>query len=1023
MAGHRTTVSGPTRDDQLPNSTTSGTGYRIGDNFVLTAGHIVFEWDRSRSSPDIIDGSNTIGLSYRGYAGQYLDSVNQLIAAGGAIPVNGVIEAGLARYDTVIIQGGGQIGSSADGLVVFLDDNDLKNPGAALNGAYVSREGNRTGHVGTSGSGSVTAVANGRLEYDIAANIGDSGGVYLLNFGGLDYVIGTHSSQVGYLDSTGNNVIPTGRAIGTYFTYQEWRDIDALLEEDQSGDITSVEPTNMVVGTLQGDLITGSYRPDILHGRDGNDFILDGDSLFDSVWANDTLIGGAGSDQFTAGAGNDTIWGGDEGDRTNGGADTDTVSYNASRPGYITINFHGDGSNTAITVNDAEGGTDTLHSIEKIIATEYSDYLNLSGLIPNGYTLTIDMGPGADVIANAEELSGRIVVNIDDQGTGTASTPDGGGTINLFNAKTQIIGSAYDDEITDLAVHDGLKRIDGGAGADVITVDGSDAMIFGGEDTASDILTGGDGNDMIVSGWSGGDEMYGGGGNDYLVVAGSGDSAEGGSGDDYIEVTAILDAYVAGGAGNDVIMLLPPEDGDLDITVEFGANDGHDTVIARDADGVTHRHTGRFDLSSLAKDDVTVIWDAQIIADNPPSGPGLYGTVQLRGDLVVRVNATGATILFEDVTGSNEYEDDPSDALSGPFYKEDGRPSFDIDLPSIELSEDTLSVLDFLHNYGLSPEVVLQTGSVAAYKTALEDYRDGVAGDPLDNQGTSGADDLRGSRGDDEIGGGDGDDNFHSSGGTDTIDGGNGADTLSLFGARENFIFTHEMDGTVSVQGMSGLEGRIRLTSVETVYFVTDNQSHATDDLVTDYNGTSGADLLVGTSNDDYLFGLAGNDTLRALDGNDVIEGGEGDDDYELGLGDDETYDEAGNDAYRYDPGDGDDAIFDETGTDYLSFGSGIDPADVVVTADGSDYVLSFDGMAGSVTIGLGVEEDYAIEEVRFADSTVWTDEDLYDMAFGQQLMGGGGEEFAHAAVWQPDEMASVPLRYGYMADFHCYVP
>jgi Ca2+-binding RTX toxin-like protein len=1017
MAGHRTTVSGPTRDDHLPDSTTSGTGYRIGDNFVLTAGHIVFEWDRSRSSPDIIDGSNTIGLSYRGYAGEYLDSVNQLISAGGAIPVNGVIEAGLARHDTVIIQGGGQIGSSADGLVVFLDDNDLKNPGAALNGAYVSREGNRTGHVGTSGSGSVTAVANGRLEYDIAANIGDSGGVYLLNFGVRDYVIGTHSSQVGYLDSTGNNVIPTGPAIGTYFTYHEWRDINSLLEDAQSGNITSVEPTNLVVGTTQGDYITGSYRPDILLGRDGNDFILDGDSLFDSVWADDTLIGGGGNDQFTTGAGNDTIWGGDE-NVDQGAADgTDTVDYSAAAAA-ITITFAGTGATPSLTVADGTGGTDTLHSIEKIVATGHTDYLNLSGLIPGGYTLTIDMGPGTDVIANAEELSGRIVVSVDNAGTGTASTPNGGGTINLLNAKTQIIGSAYDDEITDLAVHDGLKRINGGAGADVITVDGSDAMLFGGDDSDTDILTGGTGNDRIVGGWSGGDELYGGGGNDYLVVAGNGDIAEGGSGDDYIEVTAFQDAHVAGGAGNDVIMLLPPENGDLDVTVQFGADDGHDTVIARDADGVTHRHTGQFDLSSLAKGDVTVIWDAQIIADDPPSGPGSYGTVQLRGDLVVRVNATGATILFEDVTGSNEYENDPSEALSGPFYQEDGRPSFNILLPSIALSEGTLGVLDFLDNYGLGPEVALQTGSVAAYKTALDDYRDGVAGDPLENQGTAGADDLRGSRGDDEIDGGDGDDSFHSSGGTDSIDGGNGTDRLSLFGARDSFVFTHEMDGTISVEGMSGLEGRIRLTSVETVYFVTDNQSHTTDDLVTDYAGTSGADLLVGTSNDDYLFGLAGNDTLRALDGNDAIEGGVGDDDYELGLGDDETYDEAGNDAYRYDPGDGDDVIYDETGTDYLSFGSGIDPADVIVTADGSDYVLSFDGMAGSVTILDGVGE--AIEEVRFADNTVWTAQDLYDMAFGQQLTGGGGEE---AAFWRPDDAAVAADRFGSMADFHCYIP
>jgi Ca2+-binding RTX toxin-like protein len=147
--------------------------------------------------------------------------------------------------------------------------------------------------------------------------------------------------------------------------------------------------------------------------------------------------------------------------------------------------------------------------------------------------------------------------------------------------------------------------------------------------------------------------------------------------------------------------------------------------------------------------------------------------------------------------------------------------------------------------------------------------------------------------------------------------------------------------------------------------------------------GTAGDDTMAGSSRADVLHGLGGNDLLDGFGGNDSLFGGEGNDEYVLGPGDDYAGDWAGDDAYLYGPGDGDDQISDDSGTDCLEFGNGIDPADVTVTAEGDNYVLSFTGQPGSVTIWSGVLQDYAIEEVRFADSTVWTPTDLYVLAFG----------------------------------------
>jgi len=43
MPGNVVSVTGP---DAVPNFNTQGSGYRIGDGFVLTAAHVVYEWPR-----------------------------------------------------------------------------------------------------------------------------------------------------------------------------------------------------------------------------------------------------------------------------------------------------------------------------------------------------------------------------------------------------------------------------------------------------------------------------------------------------------------------------------------------------------------------------------------------------------------------------------------------------------------------------------------------------------------------------------------------------------------------------------------------------------------------------------------------------------------------------------------------------------------------------------------------------------------------------------------------------------------
>ncbi|MBL8339709.1 MAG: putative Ig domain-containing protein, partial [Rhodoferax sp.] len=183
--------------------------------------------------------------------------------------------------------------------------------------------------------------------------------------------------------------------------------------------------------------------------------------------------------------------------------------------------------------------------------------------------------------------------------------------------------------------------------------------------------------------------------------------------------------------------------------------------------------------------------------------------------------------------------------------------------------------------------------------------------------------------------------------------------------------------------------------------------------------GTAGDDLLLGTALDDSLQGLGGNDTLRGGSGSDLLEGGPGHDVLEAGAGDsrsvgnrllggagndrlsaslssrdnlfvggpgdDALQGSGGTDTYRFDWGDGQDRITETQagaggGSDVLEFGAGIAPADIRVTRNLNDLILTHANGTDAVTVGnwlarnaTGSDTATRIETVRFADGTVWT--------------------------------------------------
>lgn len=124
-----------------------------------------------------------------------------------------------------------------------------------------------------------------------------------------------------------------------------------------------------------------------------------------------------------------------------------------------------------------------------------------------------------------------------------------------------------------------------------------------------------------------------------------------------------------------------------------------------------------------------------------------------------------------------------------------------------------------------------------------------------------------------------------------------------------------------------------------------------------------------------------GNDRLLDSYGSDVFLGSPGDDYYDS---------DNGSDTYYFGLGDGNDVIDEGSGylsdIDRLIFEEGITPDDVIVTLPslyGGDVRLQIAGRPDSVYIVGGINTYTGIEQISFADGTVWTKANLMSLASG----------------------------------------
>jgi Ca2+-binding RTX toxin-like protein len=315
-------------------------------------------------------------------------------------------------------------------------------------------------------------------------------------------------------------------------------------------------------------------------------------------------------------------------------------------------------------------------------------------------------------------------------------------------------------------------------------------------------------------------------------------------------------------------------------------------------------------------------------------------------------------------------------------------------------------------------QIKFDNGAIWGVQAILNRLNTGTAGDDV-LMGSLRADNMIGGAGNDRLLGGAGNDTLDGGKGNDVFVGGTGNDTY-LFGVGDGQDVV-AMDSAPEVGKVNTLQFKAGIrsvdvrvgrsandpTSLELVLLGTDKVTiekfFNSDDTV---NANAGLQLVkfadntvwntqailnalnTGTAGDDVIWGTLQSDTMSGLAGNDRLIGGPGDDILDGGAGNDILDGWVGNDTYLFGVGDGQDTIARESywgsgprGWNTLQFKAGIRSVDVRVgraESNRSALEVRLLGTNDKVTIeGFfnaddSVSADAGIEQIKFADNTVW---------------------------------------------------
>ena len=736
-----------------------------------------------------------------------------------------------------------------------------------------------------------------------------------------------------------------------WFLTGENRQVEFMSFTDQrlsADDITA--RAGIVVLTEGNDVYTGTAGADIIYGMGGNDTINgdpasgggtgdriyggDGDDTLYGLAGNDALYGQRGNDKLYGGDGNDLLDGGDGDDLLDGGRGADTLIGGAGNdtlggaPGSADA-----GSRSAgwpYYYNDPGAGN-------TYIGGPGNDTLNGTS---RADLYVFNRGDGHDIIKEVEvELQPAGQVDVLQFGPGIAPqdvsvTRIGTDLVlKLFNGTDSItIKSWYStqgattNQVEEVRFADGTVLLASELTERGLTLEGTtQGETLNGLSGYSNVLHGLEGNDTLVGGTRA-DQLYGGPGNDSLDGGAGDDLLEGGTGNDTLK----------GGSGNDVL-----DGGEGNDTLDGGP--GADVLIGGAGDDVLGGD--QHDLGYFSYEYYTYGFKSPGAGNTYIGGTGndtLNGTC-LADRYIFNLGDGRDTLTEREVPGQPA---DQVDVLRfGPGIAPEDitvtRSGTDLMLAHAN-GTDSVTVKNWYTSPGSTANQVervefsngvvwsnidLTTWGLTVTGTAGNDVLNGVGSFNDVLIGGAGNDTLNGLAGDDTLLGGQGNDLLYGGSGNDHLDGGDGNDLL------DGGPGADVLRGGAGDDVLGGDQHDLGYFSFE--YYSYGYQSPGAGNT---YQGGTGNDTLKGTCLSDlYLFNLGdGLDTLieREVQGQPAGQ------------------------------------------VDVLKFGPGISAADVLVRRNGADLVLAHVNGSDSVTIKNWYTSQGStanqVEEVQFADGTVW---------------------------------------------------
>jgi Ca2+-binding RTX toxin-like protein len=696
--------------------------------------------------------------------------------------------------------------------------------------------------------------------------------------------------------------------------------------------------------------------PQAVGGGEGNDTLLNIEGVVGSAYG-DTLIGDAGENHFTPGAGDDVI---------DGSAGLDTVQYWGAL-GPVTVNL-------GISGPQAIGGgmgADTLISIERVHGGNFNDLLigtafgwdglnggagadTLQGLGGDWDDLhgeagddLLDGGPGGNDAASYWSATGGVRVDLNLQGV--AQVVGGGhGTDTLIGIEN-LNGSAFNDTLIGnggnnyFQARAGDDSVLGGGGVDTIDYYEGQGVTVDLNISGPQTIGGGMGVDTLVSiesvaGSWGSDRITGNGGDNWIGVRTGSDTVDGGAGRDGVHFGEVQNAIhvdlalagenVIGADGNDTLVNVEQVNG-----TAF-----NDTLLGNTGDNGFEGLGGDDLIDGRGGWDVVGYYNATggVSVDLTVSGPQTVGGGQ-GVDTLLGIEQLDGSQHGDTLTGDDQANSFTGMAGDDVIY---GRGGFD----SLNYWSATGGVTVNLSvsgpqniGGGEGTDTLLNIENINATQ-----WGDHLTGNEAANffSPTAGADTYFGLGGNDNLQGGQGD---------DLIDGGEGADNAGYFSANAGVTVDLRLAGPQNVGADQGVD---TLVSIENL-----GGSDVGDDRLTGsaannaLNGNGGADTLIALGGDDFLQGAAGADSLDGGVGNDVLVGGGGNDTLVGGGGFDTAQFSGPRSAYT-------------------------------IVANGADGLLVTDNRPGSPD---GADTLVGIWRLQFSDGVV-----LIGGANGDQLNGAG---------------------------------